>query len=242
MPQTIDVSIVIPAYKEEKRIRKVLKAAKEYEKSHDLVIEVIVVVDGSPDSTAEEAKKFQSEIEGLKIIDRKENKGKGYTVKEGVLAAKGKVILFTDADNSTPLHQLDKLLPFAEDYEVVIGSRYCSDGKLARPQPLTRIIGGRVLNAIIQLLAVRGIRDTQCGFKLFQKDAAKEIFKRQTFDRFSFDIEVLAIARKLGYKTREVGITWFDDPHSTVNPIKDGIRMVEDAWTVRKNITKGKYR
>jgi len=178
----------------------------------------------------------------LKVIDRKENKGKGYSVKEGMLSAKGKYLLFTDADNSTPFEQVDKLLKYIDAYEVVIGSRYTKGGKLAHAQPLSRIIGGRVLNMIIQLLAVRGIKDTQCGFKLFQKEAGQAIFKKLTFDRFSFDIEVLAIARKLGYKTKEVGITWYDNPHSTVNPIKDGLRMISDSWQVRKNITKGKYK
>ena len=159
-----------------------------------------------------------------------------------MLLAKGKYVLFTDADNSTPFEQVDKLLKYIDMYEVVIGSRYCKGGKLAHPQPLSRIIGSRGLNAVIQLLAVRGIKDTQCGFKLFRREAAQEIFKRQTFDRFSFDIEVLAIARKLGYKTKEVGITWYDDPHSTVNPIKDGLRMLSDSLQVRKNIIARKYK
>jgi len=242
MAEEFYLSVIIPSYKEEKRLLKSLEAIKKYRESHDFAIETIVVVDGSPDNTGEIAKKYQSQLKDLKVIDRKENKGKGYTVKEGMLAAKGKYLLFTDADNSTPFEQVDKLLKYIDMYEVVIGSRYIKGGKLAHAQPLTRIIGGRVLNMLIQLLAVRGIKDTQCGFKLFQKEAGQAIFKKQTFDRFSFDIEVLAIARKLGYKTKEVGITWYDDPHSTVNPIKDGLRMISDSWQVRKNITKGKYK
>lgn len=242
MEKEVYLSIIIPAYKEGQRIHKILDAVVQYQKSHDFAIETIVVVDGSPDDTAKKAEEFEKEIPNLTVIDRKENHGKGYTVKEGVLKAKGKYILFTDADNSTPLYQVDKLLKFIEEYEVVIGSRYCKDGRLARPQPFYRVIGGRVMNMVIQLLAARGIKDTQCGFKLFQHDAAKEIFKRATFDRFSFDIELLAIARKLKYKTKEAGIVWYDDPHSTVNPIKDGLRMVGDSWRVRKNIMAGKYK
>ena len=242
MPEEYKLSVVIPAYKEEKRLLKSLSAIKKYQMSHDFAIETIVVVDGSPDQTGETARKYQPELKNLKVIDRKENKGKGYTVKEGMLLAKGKYVLFTDADNSTPFEQVDKLLKYIDMYEVVIGSRYCKGGKLAHPQPLSRIIGSRGLNAVIQLLAVRGIKDTQCGFKLFRREAAQEIFKRQTFDRFSFDIEVLAIARKLGYKTKEVGITWYDDPHSTVNPIKDGLRMLSDSLQVRKNIIARKYK
>lgn len=242
MAQEFYLSVIIPAYKEEKRLLKSLLAVKEYQSKHDFEIETIVVVDGSPDNTGETARKYQSTLPNLKVIDRKENRGKGYTVKEGMLQAKGKYLLFTDADNSTPFEQVDKLLKYIELYEVVIGSRYCNGGKLAHAQPLARVIGGRVLNAVIQFLVVRGIKDTQCGFKLFQQKAAQEIFKRETFDRFSFDIEILAIARKLGFKTKEVGITWYDDPHSTVNPIKDGIRMIADSWQVRKNIATGKYR
>lgn len=238
----IYLSIVIPAYKEEERILKSINAYKKYKEDHDFKIELIIVVDGSPDKTAEVAKEATKNIDNVKIIDRKENKGKGYTVKEGILEAQGKYILFTDADNSTPLYQVDKLLKYVDKYEVLIGSRYTDGGKMARPQPFYRIAGARGLNLIIQLLACRGIIDTQCGFKLFERSAAKEIFKRETFDRFSFDIEVLAIARKLGYKTKEVGIIWYDDPHSTVQPIKDGLRMIRDAFKVRKNILSGKYK
>lgn len=242
MSENYYLSIVVPAYREEKRLHKIIDAIKKYQAEHDFLIETIVIVDGSPDKTGEVAEGFQKEIPHLRVIDRKENKGKGYTVKEGVMAAKGKYILFSDADNSTPLWQVDKLLKYTPEFKIVIGSRYCSGGKFARPQPFYRIAGSRFMNLVIQLLAARGIADTQCGFKLFEAEASREIFKRQTFDRFSFDIEVLAIARKLGFKVKEVGITWYDDPHSTVNPIKDGLRMIRDAYIVRKNITAKKYR
>ena len=236
------LSVVIPAYKEEKRIHKILDAIIDYEKNHDFKIEVIVVLDGTPDNTAQAAEKYQERIKKLKIIDRRVNKGKGYTVKEGMLAARGEYILFTDADNATPIKQVDKLLEFVDDYQVIIGSRYVKGGKLAVPQGIFRKIGGRGLNWIIRILAVPGIIDTQCGFKLFQHNAAKEIFKRITFDRWSFDIEALAIARRHKYKIKEVGITWYNDPHSLVSPIKDGLKMVRDAWVVRKNLKEGIYK
>jgi len=241
MPKEIFLSIVIPAYKEAQRIHKILDAILEFQKIKDYSIETIVVIDGSLDNTAEAAKKYNDRIENFSVIDRKENKGKGYTVKEGMLAAKGKYVIFSDADNSTPIEQVDKLLKYRNDYDVMIGSRYVYDGKLAVPQSIIRKIGGRILNSIIKTTAVSGIADTQCGFKLFSHKAAQEIFAKQTFDRFSFDIEILAIARYLGYKIKEVGITWYDDPHSTVNPIKDGLRMIKDAWIVRKNINAKKY-
>ena len=236
------LSIVIPAYKEEKRIHKILDAVIDYERDHDFAIEVIVVIDGQTDKTAEVAGKYQKRIKGLKIIDRKKNKGKGYTVRQGVLAASGKYIIFVDADNATPIGQVDKLLKYGDEFEVIIGSRYVKGGRLAIPQSFFRKMGGRVLNLILQMLAVPGIVDTQCGFKLFAHDAAKEIFKRMTFDHWSFDIEVLAIARAHKYKIKEVGITWYNDPHSLVNPIKDGLKMVRDAWVVRKNLGEGIYK
>jgi dolichyl-phosphate beta-glucosyltransferase len=236
------LSIIIPAYREEKRIHIILEAIAKYEKTKSFKIETIVVADASPDKTVEVATKYVDKLRSLTIIDNKINKGKGGAVQEGILTAKGQYILFADADNSTPVEQVDKLLKFVHKYEVVIGSRYCDDGKLAVPQSLTRIIGSRGLNAIIQLLAVSGIEDTQCGFKLFESKAAGEIFKRQTINGFSFDIEILAIAKKLGYKIKETGITWYDNPHSTVSPIKDGLRMIGDAWRVRKNIIRGVYK
>ncbi|MEK9156436.1 MAG: dolichyl-phosphate beta-glucosyltransferase [Patescibacteria group bacterium] len=242
MDKNIYLSIIVPAYKEEERIHLILDAIIAYMKGVDFEIEVIIVVDGSPDKTAEAALAYKNKMPHLRVIDRKENRGKGYTVKEGVLAATGKYILFADADNSTPVEQVDKLLQYINKYDVVIGSRYANGGKLARPQPLHRVLGSRFLNIFIQILAVGGIKDTQCGFKLFERKAAEKIFKRQTFERFSFDIEILAIARKLDYKVKEAGITWYDNPHSTVNPIKDGLRMIQDSWTVRKNIITGRYR
>ncbi len=242
MPEKPLLSIVIPAYKEEERIHKILDAIIKYEEGKNFPIEVIVVVDGSPDKTSEAAEKYKEKISDLKIIDRKENKGKGYTVREGVMAAKGKYILFSDADNSTPIEQVDKLLKYKEEYPVIIGSRYIRGGRLAHPQGIVRKLGGRVMNLVIRMFAVRGIKDTQCGFKLFEHDAAKEIFKRMTFERFSFDIEILAIARRHKYKIKEVGIVWYDDPHSTVSPIKDGLKMIRDAWRVRVNLSRGVYK
>lgn len=242
MEQEIYLSVVIPAYNEEKRIDKILSAIRRYESDCNFNIEVIITDDGSKDNTIERAKELCKDLRNAFVIERKENKGKGYTVKEGILKASGKYILFADADNSTPFYQIDKLLKFVPEYKVVIGSRYCRDGKLARPQPFYRILGSRGLNLVIQLLACRGVKDTQCGFKLFEHNAAKEIFKRETFNRFSFDIEVLAIARKLNYKIKEVGIIWYDDPHSTVNPIKDGMQVLKDSWKVRQNIIARKYK
>jgi len=243
MPEKeIYLSIVIPAYNEEKRIHKILDSIVAYLETTKLEIETVIAIDASPDDTLRVAESYKAKISNLVIIDGKVNRGKGGAVQEGFKVAKGKYIIFADADNSTPIEQIDKLLPYIEKYDVVIGSRYCKGGKLVIPQSFVRRAGGRALNIVIQALAVSGIRDTQCGFKLFSAKAAKEIFERLTIFNFSFDIEVLAIAKHLGYKVKEVGIIWYDDPHSTVSPIRDGLRMVRNAWTIRKNIIKGRYR
>lgn len=236
------LSVIIPAYKEEKRIHKVLEAIESYQKDHDFFIEVIVVLDGTPDNTLTAALQFQDKLKGLKVINRKENKGKGYSVKQGMLLASGEFLLFADADNSTPFDQVDKLLGYMKDNQVAIGSRYIRGGGQKKKQSLFRRIGSRGINLFIRLLAVSGISDTQCGFKLFTLEAGREIFKRQTIDRWSFDIELLAIARVLKYNIAEVPILWNDDPHSTVSPIKDGLRMIASAWQIRKNIIKGMYK
>jgi len=236
------LSIIIPAYNEEKRINKILSAIVEYQSKHDFKIEVIVVLDGTPDDTLTAALNFQNKIHDLKVINRKENRGKGYSVKEGMLKASGEFRLFADSDNSTPFEQVDKLLDFMKKYDVVIGSRYVEGGGQKKKQPLVRIIGSRILNLFIRTLAVRGIKDTQCGFKLFKENAAQEIFKRQTIERWSFDIELLAIARQLNYNIAEVPVIWNDDPHSTVSPIKDGLKMIVASWEIRKNVLRGIYK
>jgi glycosyltransferase involved in cell wall biosynthesis len=236
------LSVIIPAYKEEKRINKILSAIVGYQTKHDFEIEVIVVLDGTPDDTLTAALNFQNKLQGLKVINRKENRGKGYSVKEGMLKSSGKYRLFADSDNSTPFDQVDKLLDFIKKYDVVIGSRYVEGGGQKKRQPLVRIIGSRILNLFIRTLAVRGIKDTQCGFKLFKDTAAREIFKRQTIERWSFDIEILAIARQLSYNIAEVPVIWNDDPHSTVSPIKDGLKMIAASWEIRKNVLRGIYK
>jgi len=241
MAENIYLSIVIPAHNESKRIGTILDAIAKFIKTKDFAIETLVVNNGSTDNTHEIAESYKEKISNLRILERK-SKGKGGAVHEGMLAAKGNYIIFADADNSTPIEQVDKLLKYVPKYDVVIGSRYCCGGKLAIPQPLIRVVGGRVMNFVIQTLAVWGIKDTQCGFKLFSKKATEEIFKRQSVFEFSFDIELLAIARKLGYKIKEVGITWYDNPNSTVNPIRDGLRIIKDSWLVRKNIMAGQYK
>jgi len=236
------LSIVVPAHNEEKRIHSILNDIVKYEGTHDFGVEIIVVINGSTDKTAEIVNGYKSKIENLIVVDTDDKLGKGGAVQKGMMMAKGKFIIFSDADNSTPIAQADKLLKFAEDFPVVIGSRYCKEGRLAKPQPFSRLIGGRGLNLILQILLTPGIKDTQCGFKLFEREAARAIFKRETVFGWSFDVEILAIAKILGYKIKEAGVIWYDNPHSAVHPVKDALQMISDAWRVRLNILEGRYK
>lgn len=236
-----DLTIVIPAFNEEKRIVSLMDAIEEYVSKKDFRIEVILVDNNSVDRTVEIFESYKKTIPNTRVVEKK-LPGKGGAVREGMMVGEGEYILFTDADNATPISEADKLLRYAGKYDVLIGSRYCDEGKLAIPQPFIRRLGGRVINFIIQTLAVPGIKDTQCGFKMFHNKAAKEIFSLQTINGWSFDIEIIAIARKLGYLIKEVGITWYDNPNSRVSPLKDGLKMISDAWQVRKNIVAGKYK
>jgi len=235
------LSVIIPAFKEEHRIHKVLDAVVLYQNTQGFEVEVIVVLDGTPDRTIDVVRLYEKKLSRLQIIDRKENRGKGYSVREGMLAAIGKYCLFADADNSTEFAQVDALLQKMDVCQVAIASRYIAGGVQKEQQPLLRILGSRVLNSVIRALVVPGIADTQCGFKLFSADAAKAIFSRAKVNDWSFDFELLAIARLLRLSIAEVPVVWRDDPHSTLSPLRDGLAMIRAAWKVRQNVRRGVY-
>ncbi len=185
------------------------------------------------------------EIKNLRVIDRKENHGKGYTVKEGMLAANGKIRLFADADNATDISHFEKMRPlFDKGFDVVICSRDEKDAKGAKQavsQPWHKRMMGNMGNLFIQLVAVRGIWDTQCGFKAFRDHAAKEIFSRSLIDRWGFDIEVLALARALKYKIGIVPAHWINDPKSLVS-LWAYFQVLLETIKIRKNLMSGKYK
>lgn len=207
------LSVIIPAFNEEKRIVKTLEEIREYLKNFDS--EIIVVDDGSTDTTA-----IFSQISYPK------NMGKGYAIKKGVERAAGDLILFIDADNATPIREVEKLLKF--DSDIVIGSRYLPESHIEKKQPFFRILIGRLGNRLIGLLVVKNIKDTQCGFKLFKKNIAKELFSELQTYRFGFDIEILARAQKKGLKIVEVPVTWLHHEHSRVRPIRDAFKTLAD--------------
>lgn len=235
----LSISVVIPAYNEEKRIGKTLRKILKYFENKKYDYEIIVVDDCSKDKTVHVAEFFKSKR--IKIIKNLCNLGKGGAVRKGMLSAKKKYVLFSDADLSTPIEQIEKFLPFIKKYDVIIGSRALNDSEIRIKQPFYRVIMGRIFNLIVQILLLKGIKDTQCGFKLFTRKSAKKIFPKQTFKGFSFDVEILYIARKTGYKIKEVPVVWINSPESKVSALKDSIKMFIDLIKIRINSIKGKY-
>jgi dolichyl-phosphate beta-glucosyltransferase len=238
---TFDVSIIIPAYNEAKRIAHTLEAIHQYCQQKPWTSEIIVVDDGSQDQTVEVVQQFATKIPHLKIIGYQPNHGKGYAVKQGVLQSEGAYILFTDADNSTPIEEFDKMYPLLDNYPVIIGSRYIKGSDIKIKQSKYRILIGRLGNFVIQSFLIDGIKDTQCGFKAFQHTAAKEIFSRMRINRFGFDMELLAIARLLKYDIKEIPVSWFNAADSRVRPIKDAFRTLKELIMIKLNLWGGRY-
>lgn len=238
------LSIVIPAYNEARRLPATLASITEYLELADLSAEVIVVDDGSSDDTDDAAKSVPGKGMPPKLIGFEGNRGKGAAVKEGMLAATGDYVLFMDADNSTHITEVEKLLKVAvtDKVPVVIGSRYQDPESIKIKQPWFRVWISRMGNRLIRHTVLPGVLDTQCGFKLFSKAAAQKIAPRLTMSGFSFDMELLVIAKELGLKIREVPVNWYDTPGKTrVRPIKSSLRTLRDLIKIRWNIHKGRY-
>jgi len=246
MTQTdIDLSVIVPAYNEAARLPKTLNRLHEYLAGRSFTYEILVVLDGPTDDTAEVLRRLSGEIEHLRSIDRRANRGKGYTVKEGMLAARGQIRLFTDADNSTDIAHFDKMIPpFDQGCDIVIASRNAADAPGAAQvvsQAWYKRAIGRVGNRIVQIAAVPGIWDTQCGFKAFRAEAAERIFSQTTLDRWGFDIEVLALAQRLKYKIGIIPARWLNDERSHVR-MSDYLHVLGDTFIVRRNLLTGKYK
>ncbi len=241
----LDLSVIVPAYNEAERIPKTLKRLQEYFTGQSYSYEIIVVLDGLTDRTRDVLKRLSGEIQHLKIIDRPINRGKGFTVREGMLKACGCVRLFTDADNSTDIDHFELMKPlFDEGYDVVIASRSSKDApeaKQAVPQVWYKRIIGKMANLAVQLIAVRGIWDTQCGFKAFRAEAAERIFSQTEIAGWGFDIEVLALARALKFKVGIIPAYWINDDRSHVRGL-DYLLVLGETLRVRCNLITGKYK
>lgn len=220
------LSVVVPAYNEERRLQDTLPAMYAYLQEHYRPFELLVVDDGSTDRTPTIVQQFAQQHPEVRLISYQPNRGKGHAVRTGVLQARGEWVLFSDADLATPMEELERLAEkLRGDYDIAIASRAAGGAQLVIRQPWYREFAGRSFNLIVQLMAVPGIRDTQCGFKLFRQQAAREIFSRCEEDGFSFDIEVLHVAQRLGYRIAEVPVRWMHREGSKVRLLRDATRM-----------------
>jgi dolichyl-phosphate beta-glucosyltransferase len=225
-----DLSFIIPAYNEELRLSKTISTVIEYFSKQDYTVEIIIVDDGSSDNTIKIAKEFGN----INVISQPKNMGKGAAVKRGMLESAGKYRIFSDADLSTPIYEIPKLLNILKNgYEVSIGSRAVDYSLIKKHQPFYRETMGKTFNKIVQLMVIKGISDTQCGFKGFTKAAAEQIFKRSLIKGFGFDVEILYIASKLGLNVLETPVEWYNAEGSKVSPVKDSLKMLFEILRIR---------
>jgi dolichyl-phosphate beta-glucosyltransferase len=236
------LSIVIPAYNESARIGNALREVLACDAARGWQAEVLVVNDGSSDDTAEIVNSFAARHPRLRLIENPSNRGKGFSVRHGVLEARGEIILFTDADLSAPIIEAERLLgAIRNGADVAIGSRWLDRSRQTIHQPLYRQFFGRCFNGVTRLIMRLPFADTQCGFKAFRRHAAHAIFQLQRIERWGFDPELLFIAIKRGYKVVEVPVTWGHDERSRISYLRDGMKMLEELVYIRWNALAGMY-
>lgn len=239
------LSVIIPAYNEEQRLPETLEVISQYLNKQQYNSEIIVVDDGSVDSTVTKVKAQKSKVKNLRILEHERNLGKGAAVKTGVMATTGKFILITDADNSTPIEETKKLfsssLSSNSSNWVTIGSRHLKNSNVKIRQPWYRRLLSRAANKLIQLCLLPGITDTQCGFKLFPQKVAKKIFSKITVNRWGFDMEILFLAKKMNYEIFEVPITWLNSNQGRLRPIKAAIGTLKELTKIKLNDWRGIY-
>lgn len=241
------LSVIIPSYKEGKRIGTNLLEIDKYLNAKNYTYEILVVVDGSPDDTAQIAQSFSSQVENLRVINNPENHGKGYVVRQGLLEAKGELRLFLDADGSTSITHLDTFLPeFEKGFDMVIGSRAIAGSFIQVHQPFIREIMGKSGNLLIRLvLGLWSYPDTQCGFKMLSAKAAQAVASRMVVDRFGFDFELVVLAEKLGFKIKQLPVRWLNEEGTTVGGLlgKNGfLQVLLDLFKTRMRLWTGKYK
>ena len=241
-PQQLDLSIVIPAFNEAARLPETLRALRTFLDRYQRRVEVIVVDDGSRDDTAAQVRHYESIDSRFRLIRLPQNRGKGYAVRTGVVNSAGALVLFADADGATPFDELRRL-----EAEIQSGARIAIASRGVRSRAtrvharMYRRILGRLFHAVVRLFAVRGIVDTQCGFKLFDAEAAHDLFSRMRMSGFSFDVEVLLMALRSGYRVAEVPVNWTHQPGSKVRVLHDGLFMARDVLRIRANALAGVY-
>lgn len=235
----IDLSIIIPAYNEEKRITDTLVSFSKYLQKIDFDYEIIVVDDGSTDKTVRVVQILQLTVPNIRIIELPQNKGKGAAVREGMLKAEGKIRLFSDADGATPIVELDKVIQpiLDEQAEISIGSRYHEDSDVQKKQPLYRVVWSRLANKIVQRLLLPGIVDPHCGFKAFTAEAANELFKQSKINEWSFDLEILALAKRMNYRIAEIPVKWIHDEASK-GRLSQLPTEIKNVYRIKKQLSK----
>ena len=240
--QHFNYSIVIPAFNESARIPATLQSVVDCIRKHGWAAEVIVVDDGSSDRTAEVVRAFAAGAPEVRLIQNSRNRGKGFSVRSGLLRALGEVVMFTDADLSAPIEEAEGLFAaIRQGADIAIGSRWLERTRQTIRQPLYRQFFGRCFNAVTRGVMGLPYADTQCGFKAFTHAAAQTVFQLQTIDRWGFDPEILFIARKRGYRIVEVPVSWAHDERTRMSYLRDGMRMLEDIAIVRWNALAGRY-
>jgi glycosyltransferase involved in cell wall biosynthesis len=236
------ISIVIPAYNEEERLGPTLDRVLAFARDNCWNAEIIVVNDGSSDRTPEIVRSYERNTGIVRLLENPGNRGKGYSVRNGVLNANGEFVLFTDADMSSPIEEAPKLLQVLNDgADIAIGSRWARSELQTRRQSLARQFLGRVFNLLLRLLLQLDFKDTQCGFKAFRREAARAVFPLQRVEGWGFDPEILFLADQFGFRMVEVPVRWGHDTRTRINPLLDGARMVSDMLLIRWNSISGKY-
>jgi dolichyl-phosphate beta-glucosyltransferase len=237
-----DLSIVIPAYNEELRLPATLERLAEYLPTLGLQTEVLIVDDGSRDRTAAVAASFAGKITGLRVLSNGTNRGKGYSVRHGMLEATGELVLFTDADLSAPIEESDKLISALKNgYDVAIGSRAMNRSLISTHESVFREFAGIIFNKIVRVVLWLPFVDTQCGFKAFRRERCRIIFELQRIEGFGFDPELLYLARHYGLRAIEIPVRWGHSPDTKVSMLRDSFKMFIDIFAIRWNALSGKY-
>jgi len=236
------LSLIIPAYNEEACIESTLRQCDEFLKKNFKEYEIVVVDNGSNDNTVAIVNDINRNAFNVKVLDNSAIKGKGATVKKGMLACESEYLLFSDADLSTPIEEVLKLVDALENgADIAIGSRAQKESRVEVPQGVLRNRMGKLFGILVQLFFGLGLKDSQCGFKLFKKEAAKKIISKQRLNGFSFDVEILLIAKKFGMTTKELGVRWLNRAASKLNPVTDSTRMLWELGIIKINELKGNY-
>jgi dolichyl-phosphate beta-glucosyltransferase len=236
-------SIVLPAYNESERIAATLQKISAHAAQRGWNVEIIVVNDGSTDATAAIVQSHAVRCPGVRLVENPGNRGKGYSVRNGMLHAHGDVLLFSDADLSSPIAEADKLFAaVADEADIAIGSRWLNVELQTKRQPLYRQLFGRMYNLALRLILGLRFKDTQCGFKAFNRRAADALFPAQKIERWGFDPELLYLARRFHLRVKEVPVEWAHREGTRINPLRDGLRMLVEIFKVRWNALSGKYK